>query len=775
MRVGEAVRDRASFHWTAISIHAILKLKIATGVFGKEGMDMRHWHGKNQSGKRRWAALLALVMALSLMAPLSGCGKGGQEQGPDVDQPADSDGAVAALTRLLLLDFSGIQDSDVTPSVPAYQVSQDLSNVVNQGQFHLSDSQRSMLAKNMFVVSSSYYNEFFEQYETNRYDQIPNFITVDSMMHTYHLYFSLLLNRTEKNYLAADLAELSGAMLEAAEAQYEALKGTDWEEAARRSVAFFAVGARLQNESIAVPDYAADLAETELQRIYAAQGIDVSPLAEDNMDYTQYIPRGYYEGDQVLEAYFRAMMWYGQVNFVQKNDDLTRAALLITLTLMDSSKAWENLYAVTSFFAGSSDDLGYYDYAPAVVAAYGQVPAASQLTAEEENYQTFKSLVEKMDPPAINSVPVWDDPNDPSEVGDVLESKKGFRFMGQRFTIDAAIMQQLVYRAVEEADDGDKRLLPDALDVPAALGSEAALNILKDQGVTKYPNYMEQMETLRDQVEKAPVSTWTSSLYSSWLYTLTPVLEAKGEGWPSYMTSEEWQKKDLETFAGSYTELKHDTVLYAKQVMAEMGGGPQDVVDDRGYVDPEADVYERFALLAQQTADGLDKLGYLGDNDRENLSRLAELAQQLVTISEKELQNETLTDVEYELIRGYGGTLEHFWTEAVKDRADTDYLDTQEIPSSLVTDIATDPNGAVLQVATGRPAEILVVVPVDGTLRIASGVVYDFYQFTQPISQRLTDTQWRQMIGQWASDDGSYNWDAKVEKPQWTQSYWSEG
>ncbi len=735
---------------------------------------MRHWHGKNRRGRRRWAALLAFVMALSLMAPLSGCGKDGQEPGPDVDQPVDSDGAVAALTRMLLLDFSGIKESSVTPSVPAYQVNQDLSNVVNQEQFYLSDSQKAMLAKNMFVVSSSYYNEFFEQYETNRYDQIPNFITVDSMMHTYHLYFSLLLNRTEKNYLAADLAKLSGAMLEAAGAQYEALKGTDWEEAARRSVAFFAVGAKLQDEGAAVPDYAADLADTELERIYAAQGIEVSPLAEDNMDYTQYIPRGYYEGDPVLEAYFRAMMWYGQVNFVQKNDDLTRAALLITLTLMDSSEAWENLYAVTSFFAGASDDLGYYDYAPAVVAAYGQVPTTSQLTAEEENYKTFKSLVEKMDPPAINSVPVWDDPNDPSEVGDVLESKKGFRFMGQRFTIDAAIMQQLVYRAVEEADNGDKRLLPDTLDVPAALGSEAALNILKDQGVTQYPNYMEQMETLRDQVEKAPVSSWTSSLYSSWLYTLTPVLEAKGEGWPSYMTSEEWQKKALETFAGSYTELKHDTVLYAKQVMAEMGGGPEDVVDDRGYVDPEVDVYERFALLAQQTADGLDKLGYLGDSDRENLSRLAELAKQLVTISEKELQNETLTDEEYELIRSYGGTLEHFWTEAVKDKAATDYLAAQEIPSSLVTDIATDPNGTVLQVATGRPAEILVVVPVDGTLRIASGVVYDFYQFTQPISQRLTDTQWRQMIGQWANDDGSYNWDAKVEKPQWTQSYWSE-
>ncbi len=33
---------------------------------------------------------------------------------------------------------------------------------------------------------------FFEIYEMNRYSQIPNFVTVDSLMHTYHLYFSYL-------------------------------------------------------------------------------------------------------------------------------------------------------------------------------------------------------------------------------------------------------------------------------------------------------------------------------------------------------------------------------------------------------------------------------------------------------------------------------------------------------------------------------------------------------------------------------------------------------
>ena len=127
------------------------------------------------------------------------------------------------------------------------------------------------------------------------------------------------------------------------------------------------------------------------------------------------------------------------------------------------------------------------------------------------------------------------------------------------------------------------------------------------------------------------------------------------------------------------------------------------------------------------------------------------------------------------LIREYGGTLEHFWIEAVKDRTDAEYLDAREIPASLVTDIATDPNGTVLQAANGRPAQIYVIVPVDGTLRIASGVVYNFYQFCQPLSARLTDSEWRQMIGEWMSPDGRFHQDETPEKPWWTQSYWVQG
>lgn len=721
------------------------------------------------------AALTAGVLLLTSTGLLAGCSKKDapeESQSPTAQESPSGSiqdiPLVQALPRLQLLNFTGAQPAQIMPSVPAYTVDSGLSNVVNTDQFYLSEEAQAKLVENQFVVTQSFGHEFFELYENNRYNLVPNFVTVDSMMHTYHLYFSLLLNRTEKNHLSGQLLNLSKAMLGISMTQYDALKGSEWESAASRNVVFFAVAAKLQDSNVSIPNYAADQVQQELDRVYAAAGIDTCSVSNDYMDYTQFQPRGYYEGDDTLEAYFRAMMWYGQVNFGQKEEDMSRSALLMTLAMEENGLTnWERIYTVTGFFAGVSDDLTYYDYCPAIEAAYGKLPAVGDLPGSTEAFGAFNAAIQAMEPPAINSVPVWDGTED------IQELNKGFRFMGQRFTIDAAIMQQLVYSSVKENGSGEKRMLPDVLDVPAALGSDRALELLTEQGATEFSGYSERMEELRDTVSAAPVSSWNTSLYSSWLYTLMPLLEEKGEGYPSFMTTQAWQQKSLETFAGSYTELKHDTVLYSKQVMAEMGGGPIDPVDDRGYVEPEAEVFRRFYLLAQQTADGLSNYGFLDAADQENLSRLAQLAQQLQTIAEKELRNEVLTDSEYELIRTYGGTLEHFWTEAVKDKADSEFLDTQEIPASLVTDIATDPNGQVLQVANAMPVEMVVVVPVDGTLRLASGVVYDFYQFAWPMNQRLTDTQWRQMIGEWATSDGMYNWEGtdSLTKPAWTETY----
>ena len=733
--------------------------------------------------KRLVAMLLCLSMTAGLMA---GCGhkadkaeqptKNAQEaitETSDIEDKASTETKVVdaeALERPSLgSDIeNSLYEEDLKPSVPEYSVDASFSNVINAQEFvlgeYVSEAYREKLAKNLFVVGGEMGNEFWEQYESNAYTQTPNFVTVDSLMHTYHLYFAHLLKSIEKTSLSDKVKTISSSMLEKSMEQYDALKGTEWENAATRNVAYFAVACRLCEAESTVPDYVTDIVDAETEKIMSADGIYDSAIIEDYMeDYSQYKPRGYYEGDKQLENYFRTMMWFGRITFMASDESTTRSAVLMSIALKESALTdWESVYAVTSFFAGASDDFGYCEYMPVIEAAYRESPTADVLVGNESAWKSLNEKISEMDPPRIQSIPVYDDEEN------VIP---GFRLMGQRFTIDGNIMQNLIYRAVEENDKSERRMLPTVLDVPAALGSEKAKEIALDNGAKAFPDYETNLQKLRDDIATSPDSIWNSSLYAGWLNTLRPLLLEKGQGYPAFMQNSEWTKKTLETFAGSYAELKHDTVLYSKQPMAEMGGGDMDPVDDRGYVEPEPLVYARFSNLAKTTAEGLKKYGMISSEDEDNLGLLRELSDKLLVIAQKELKNELPSDEEFELIKNYGGNIEHFWYDATKDESDSEYFTSDEFPSAIIVDVATDPNGAVLEAGTGRPREMAVVVPVDGILRIATGSVYDYYEFEWPLSDRLTDAKWRRMVGAESGAGYLYEKDDSIVNPDWTTSY----
>ncbi len=662
----------------------------------------------------------------------------GEEQSVVIDGST-----VSALERESFSSLITPESVDETAQVTPYQIAEDLSNVAGTDKFYILDP--SMLAWNGFLVfGNSRTNEFYEFYEENRYAYRRNFITSDSMMHTYHLYFSYLQRNVEENHLRGMLLDLSRQMLAKSSQQYEALKGTAWESAARRNVAYFAVGTSLLDAGTEIPADAADVTAKELALIADASGIAVSPLMDGGdssytEDYSQYKPRGYYDVNDDLRSYFRAMMWYGRMAFLQKDGDLSRSALLMTLALdQDTAPLWQQIYSITSFFAGEADDLSYYEYKPIADAVYGENPSAEALTGDEALWDKFLSAAEAMPGPRISSMAGTDD----------LTEEKGYRFLGQRYSYDEEIFTKLAGEAAGPDASGNLRGLPDALDVPAAMGSDPALQIVTARGAGEFANYSANVQTLRDAAAARSEAEWKSSLSSQWMYTLQPLFSPVPEGYPSFMRSDAWSRKELVTYLGSYTELKHDTVLYGKEFMVE-AGGEITPADDRGYVEPVPALYARLKDLSDATSAGLSEYGILSDNQAQDLSILSSLCDQLVTISEKELHNELPSDDEFELIRSVGAQLEHFWQQAHQEDADAagGRMTTDLYPAALVTDVASNSSGTCLELGIGGVKEMVVVVPLDGQLVIASGPVYSFYQFAQPSSDRLTDAQWCQMLG----------------------------
>ena len=637
--------------------------------------------------------------------------------------------------------------------------------------FEFTNGQLAALLENGFVVvppvsdPNRMFQEFYQAYESTRYDNTPVFVTTDAVFHVYHLVFDKMLRDLERSSFMDLLKELTTAMLDESLNQYMILKGTAMETAAGRNAAYFAVAARLLGLPADMPLELSGLVETELGLIEGGGGFAASPIwdtggqaSEDLLleDYSQYIPRGHYTRDEGLKTYFKAMMWYGRMTFRLKDPIETQRALLVVQAMRNAMTAsgrsalelWQNIYDPTVFIVGKADDLSIYEYGKLSDEIFGESPDL-EIFANPELSTVFFEAARQLPPPQINSMWVW-------IWQDRDEATQGFRFMGQRFTLDQYVFGELMWRKVGTLEN--PRDLPKSLDFLAVQGSEEAYTLLEEMGETDYENFDTQFTKVKNEVAELGLDSWTQNLYWSWLYALQPIFEPKGEQYPAFMQTQAWLRKDMQTALSSWTELKHDTILYAKQVMAEMGGGPDEM--PKGYVEPNPEAYARLLALAEMTRDGLESRDLLDEVTRGNLDNLIEQLDFLLKAAQAELNGEELTEEDYWRIQYFGGWLEAM-TIAASDPADAAMGggDLSDQKSALVADVATG-IGRVLEEGVGYPTLIYVVLP-NAPYRIAVGAVFTYYEFTVEPDQRMTDEAWQARLESGNAPDA----------PDWTSTF----
>jgi hypothetical protein len=666
-----------------------------------------------------------------------------------------------------------------------YSLPVNASALTNLKQFNFSPAQTALLTQNGFVVAPADWREFFQVYEDARYKELPIFVTTDSVYHVYHLLFDKMLRDLEREQFAPDVAALTRACVASARDLYSKLKGTEMEKIALRVWAYFVVADNLINSNASIPPEVADVVKKELGLIQAHAGPAGSPILSQDCpqgcnpcdtnpppqcldkaclceDYSQYVPRGHYTRSEQLQRYFRTMMWYGRINLRLQRPDETRMALLITHILRNTkvsgkpaADVWARVYDPTVFIVGKADDLGFYEYGALWDSVYGAGAQPSAI-ADPNKLNLFIQAARQLPPPQVNSmwVYIWEDK---------AQATQGFRFMGQRFTLDAYVFGQLIWRNVGVM--GKERWLPKGLDVMAAMGSKEAYAILDQMGETAYANYPQRMDKVRNEISALQLDSWTQNLYWTWLYSLQPLIDPKGQQYPAFMQTQAWTRKDLHSALGSWTELKHDTILYAKQVMAEMGGGGEEQAPPHSWVEPNPEAYARLLTLTRMTSDGLKSRNLLSKNTSANLARLDGLLTFLLNISQQELAGKTLSQNDYERIKYIGGELEAMTLAAADPQGEGSPFFSEDDQAALVADVATDPNGQVLEEATGRIFEIFVAVPDGrGGLHLAKGGVYSYYEFPWPMQDRLTDESWRAKVkaGQ------------APPQPDWTKSFVSK-
>jgi hypothetical protein len=306
------------------------------------------------------------------------------------------------------------------------------------------------------------------------------------------------------------------------------------------------------------------------------------------------------------------------------------------------------------------------------------------------------------------------------------------------------------------------RGFPTGLDIMAVFGSERAQEIIKNLGDANYSDYQTKFDKLSQEIKAMPTDAWYQNLYYNWLYVLQGLLNKPGVGYQTFMQQPAWLDKNLNTALASWTELRHDTILYVKQsyTMAEMGGMRE--LPAVGYVEPNPEFYNRLLTLTRLTKTGMAKLVPQEQLDKMKvtmaLDRFDAILTKLLDLSVKELKNQGLTDEEYNFIDTFGETSEMLISIVAGGDVDPEIL-----KSTLVADVHTDGNTEkVLEEATGWLKTMIVAYKLpDNRILLGAGPVFSYYEFKMPMDNRLTDEKWKEMLK-------SNNYPAQ---PEWTKSF----
>jgi len=657
-----------------------------------------------------------------------------------------------------------------------------LEDISNIRQFHLSPAASELLRKNGFAVSPAYYKEISDIYLECKDTNQPIFITTDAVLHTGHIFFDYLLRILEVEKLYDSAVELTDRMLELSIEQFREAHTENVKEAAKLNIGFFAVAKRQFEPEYQVDYGLNESVEQECENIKNHKGLEFrelltyiespsiyqTPYAYE--DYSQYIPRGHYTRNEKLENYFKAMMWYGRIDFklrpaseepaITYGKKMTLQAILMTDAFLrdeDAFKLWKVIYEPTVYFVGKTDDLYIDDYIKLIKEIFSSNESVDKYDRQEKLAEFIDRAIQLRAPKILSGLAFAED-------GDFRVSTKGFRFMGQRFIPDSYMFQELVFGVKDEKIimqyTGDKkpftmeiipnfgpvRAFPRGLDICAVLCSKRALKILEAEGDTKYTEYYNQLDNLKEEFSLKTIEEWKQNLYWRWLYAMLPLLEEnKDKNLPCFMQSSAWIDKELQTVLGSWTELRHDTILYAKQSYTMAGKGmPPEPKLTYGYVEPYPEVYARLEEMMKDLRNNLIVLDLAIEGISEKIKEFEELLNKLKIISEKEISSTPLDNEEYELIWNIGNklvSLKEFPSE-ILEKITSDIDEKMEIVADVHTDVNT---GQVLEEGIGSPFNIYVIIDDTRGVRICRGAVFSYYEFKHPMEDRLTDEKWQEM------------------------------
>jgi hypothetical protein len=615
-----------------------------------------------------------------------------------------------------------------------------LENVYNTFQFpDFNNYEKEKLSKNGFIVYPTNQDQLFYIYENNDYLGIPSFITVDAILQLYYLYFDMTLRNIETKFLSSKLELFLDQLINELAILQNKTPNQNIKDAIDLNFAFLGISQYfIKGGEAEIKGSLKDVALQEIEKCKNHVGYQHSELLDRMFDYSQYIPRGHYTRSEELKRYFLSMMWLGNAGIEVTNEKNILSSVLITNILFNKTfqgqpliKLWEDIYEPTVFYVGLSDDTGPVEIKQAMDVVFPSVKMVEQF----DNKEKLISLAQILPSEKISGHGSWGAQN------------KQFRLMGQRFIPDSYIFHRLT---------STKRRMPNSLDVMAGFGNEKAYDLMMNDYKSSWAEYTTYPDTLNQIIKENKEKTtedWTQNLYYHWLYNLKALYEIKNKSeLQFFMTTDGWDIKTLNTALASWAELRHNTILYAKQSSAaECGGGGDEIKvwipePPKGYIEPNTEFYNRMLSLMNFSTQGLNERKMLDTKVKYIGNEFIDLLTFLKSISEKENRKEKLSLEEYNQIQKLGSLLDNLTLRVLSEDAyEWWQVEGPDKNIPVIADVHTADDKA-LEVGVGKAHAIYVIVEIEGKLKLNRGAIFSFYEFPWPSSDRLTDEKWQEML-----------------------------
>lgn len=643
--------------------------------------------------------------------------------------------------------------------------------LIENSNLGLNASEMQQLEEKGFVISErNSFPSFTYGYASIYGDDLPLYVTADSILHALHRSYDNIVKEFEVHSLVPALEGLLDGMI-------ETLKESDHSGDLRKDLDIYLAAA----QSLLTNDLVEPLEASNTQALnslfegcVAANGSEKVDIfgARRQIDFSQCEPRGHYTDHPDLQRYFRAMMWLGRIDFrlIETQSDGSsvfrrrqfEAGWALTELMGEAEKAshqgiddfvtafvGEHDYMTVPQFAELAEDLGVTSLAQTAALSDQEIAQA----IVDGGYGTQRISSHYM----VNGVGA-----------ETLPLSSSFAFFGQRYVIDSHVFSNVVYDRVTRGPT--TRWMPNPLDVAyAALGNDQAGMLLHDELETY--GYAPELSAMRTIADSEPGSFWEQNLYNRWLGALrelSPAMareEGTAETLPEIAKTQAWGERLLNTQLASWAELRHDTILYVKQ--SYTSGVSCEFPD--AYVEPYPAF---FGALNDYAAHALNLMGALPyeapPGTTEHFENFARVTGILREMAEHQRTGTPHTDQHMAFINdlvaldggvcGAPPTARGWYPDLIYGEA------VEHDPT--IADVHTQPMegnvevGKILHVGTGDARLMVTTIETCDGPRAYAGLVSSYYERVEEDWNRLTDPDWALLLRT-----------EELESPPWIQQH----